>query len=243
MTAVLASVRGAMEAERAIAGGVDWIDLKEPAHGALGAVARPVILAAVRVVAGRLPVSATIGDLWQTPDLIPRRVAQLADTGVDYLKIGLYASDLEPGLIAALDEATRIGPPIIAVCFAESPPTSDDLRQMADLGVVGVMLDTADKAGPGLTGLMTLAAIAEFVATARGCVGMVGLAGRLRRDDIGSLVPLRAHYLGFRSALCAAGRRQDSLDIDAVTDICAAVRLAERGSATTVASEGRHISL
>jgi dihydroneopterin aldolase len=63
MTLFLASVRDAAEAEMALACGADIIDLKDPSQGALGAVSLDAIASTVRCVAGRAPVSATIGDL------------------------------------------------------------------------------------------------------------------------------------------------------------------------------------
>ena len=63
MTRMLASVNGPAEAEIALAGGADIIDLKDPTRGALGAVASGVIGATVRAVGKRRLVSAVAGDL------------------------------------------------------------------------------------------------------------------------------------------------------------------------------------
>ncbi len=63
MTLFLASVRDAEEAELALRAGADIVDLKDPGQGALGALAPDTIAACVKHVAGRAPISATIGDL------------------------------------------------------------------------------------------------------------------------------------------------------------------------------------
>ena len=47
MTGLLVSVRDAKEAQQAVSGGADVIDVKEPAHGALGA-ADPTVWSQVR---------------------------------------------------------------------------------------------------------------------------------------------------------------------------------------------------
>ena len=60
MTGVLASVRSVEEAALVLAAGADFIDLKEPSAGALGALAPETIRAVVAHVAGRRSVSATI---------------------------------------------------------------------------------------------------------------------------------------------------------------------------------------
>jgi uncharacterized protein (UPF0264 family) len=53
---LLVSVRDAAEAVEALAGGADWIDLKEPQRGPLGAVDAVTARDVVHVVAGRVPV-------------------------------------------------------------------------------------------------------------------------------------------------------------------------------------------
>ena len=60
---LLVSVVDAAEARLAVAGGVDIVDVKNPAEGSLGAPV-PGVIAQVRdVLAAELPLSAAIGDL------------------------------------------------------------------------------------------------------------------------------------------------------------------------------------
>ena len=64
----LASVRDRHEARLAAALGADVIDLKEPRHGALGAVARDEQRAILAALGEQRPVvSATVGDLPRRP--------------------------------------------------------------------------------------------------------------------------------------------------------------------------------
>jgi uncharacterized protein (UPF0264 family) len=64
--------------------------------------------------------------------------------------------------------------------------------------------------------------LASFVRRARARGLLTGLAGSLRREDVPALLPLGADYLGFRGALCAAGRA-GSLDPMALAAIRAAL--------------------
>src|SRR5437016_5096196 len=66
MTQLLVSVRSAAEAEAALAGGAQVIDVKEPLRGALGRADDAAIAAVVEAVAGRCPVSAALGELRET---------------------------------------------------------------------------------------------------------------------------------------------------------------------------------
>ena len=90
MTGFLASVTSAMEASIALAGGADIIDLKDPSKGALGALPPATIREAVAAIAKRRIVSATAGDLQMEPSLVTAAVRQLAATGVDIVKVGLF---------------------------------------------------------------------------------------------------------------------------------------------------------
>jgi uncharacterized protein (UPF0264 family) len=67
MTALLASVRDLAEATIVVDAGCDWLDLKEPRAGALGAVPLEIVREILRRYQGTLPISATIGDCWATP--------------------------------------------------------------------------------------------------------------------------------------------------------------------------------
>ena len=59
---LLVSVRNAIDASAALAGGADIIDAKEPASGALGAVDLATFQHIVAAVADARPVTAALGD-------------------------------------------------------------------------------------------------------------------------------------------------------------------------------------
>ena len=80
------------EAEIAISGGADIIDLKDPKAGALGAVATEIIRQVVHVIAGRRATSAVCGDLPMVPETIRAKAEEIAATGVDYVKVGFFPS-------------------------------------------------------------------------------------------------------------------------------------------------------
>ena len=206
MTGLLASVRSADEAGLAVAGCADIIDAKEPAAGALGRVEPTVLRAIVKAVGGRCPVSATIGDLELEPKTVSDAVEAMARDGADIVKIGVFPGDVA-ATWTALSAATARRLRLVAVMFADRAPDLEELSERcADAGFYGVMLDTADKASGALTAHLDRTALAAFVSRARALGLVSGLARSLRLDDIPSLVPLGANYLGFRSALTVAGR-------------------------------------
>ena len=109
MTRLLVSVRSAAEAEAALTGGAGLIDVKEPAHGALGRADEAIIADVVGVVAGRAPVSAALGELRDNPQAkLPACLSSLA-----FVKCGLAACATEDGWRSELDagRTRQDGPP------------------------------------------------------------------------------------------------------------------------------------
>ena len=101
MTGLLASVHSVAEAQIALAGGADIVDLKDPDHGALAALPAGVIADAVRWAAGRVALSATAGDVPMQPDLVAGRVAAIAGLGVDFRGVQVVP-DVEAALARCL---------------------------------------------------------------------------------------------------------------------------------------------
>jgi dihydroneopterin aldolase len=218
MTKMLASVNGVEEAEIALAGGADIIDLKDPRAGALGAAATDVIRETIKAVAGRQPVSAVTGDLPMEPELIRARAEEIAATGVDYVKIGFFPSDNAAACAEALAPlAARTK--LIAVLFADLEPDLGLLSVLARHGLHGAMLDTANKNGRRLLDHMPPERLHGFVDQCRALGLKVGLAGSLEAPDVPRLLPMSPDFLGFRGALCDQSRRTSGIELEAVAQI------------------------
>lgn len=219
MTLMLASVTGPEEAEIALAGGADIIDLKDPAAGALGAQPPARIAATVAAVAGRRPVSAVAGDAAMSADELSNAVLAAAATGVDYVKVGLPPDERRDAVIRALAEAASRRR-LVGVLFADrDPDLVGALPLLAAAGFAGVMLDTADKSGGRLLTQLDVPALDAFVRAAKERGLLVGLAGALEAPDVPRLLPLGPDLLGFRGALCTRHDRQAALDPAAVQAI------------------------
>jgi FolB domain-containing protein len=215
MTMLLASVTGPEEAEIALAHGADIIDLKDASKGALGALDPEIVRATVRMVGGRRPVSAVTGDLPMQPDVLAAAVGRMAETGVDYVKVGLFPGPAREACVRALAASAR-NVKIVGVLFADDAPDMALLPQMADAGFAGAMLDTARKRGGRLLDHLDVAAIREFVGACREHGLLTGLAGSLEAPDVPRLLLLAPDYLGFRGALCVGHDRTARIDPQAV---------------------------
>lgn len=220
MTAMLASVTGPEEAEIAIAGGADIVDMKDPSAGAFGALPVARIEATVAAIGGRRRSSAVTADPEMNPEGLVAAVRGVAATGVDVVKVGLFPPEAKQrAVIAALSQLTA-ATHLIACLFADREGDFAALvPTLADAGFAGVMLDTADKAGGRLLKHAGIPRLSGFVKAARERDLMVGLAGGLEEPDVPRLLSLKPDFLGFRGALCEAGHREAGIDMLAVTAI------------------------
>ncbi len=219
---LLASVATLAEASLALRLGADILDLKDPAAGALGAWPTASLREAVRLVAGRVPVSATVGDLPMEPEPLQAAAQATAATRVDIVKLGFFGQNGHRAVLDGLAPLARAGTRLVAVLMADQEPDFGLTPLLARAGFFGVMLDTADKRAGGLLRHLDPAQLAAFVAEARAHGLVSGLAGSLRVADIAALGRLQPDYLGFRGALCG-GDRTAGLDPAAMAAVRHAV--------------------
>ncbi len=226
MIKLLVSVKSVDEAMLVARGGADFIDLKDPAAGALGGL--PVaeiraILAALRGAGITLPVSATIGDLpMDQIEAIRARADAVGECGVDYVKVGI---EREAPAGRLLDELARMRWPIVPVLLADRGLDDALVEHALHLRFPGLMLDTAEKRTGSLLDALPGPALQRFVARVRAAGVLAGLAGALRIEHTGALAALRPDFAGFRSAVCS-GARSGALDPARLRDLVGAMRSA-----------------
>lgn len=214
MTGMLASVAHLDEARLIASLGVDIIDLKQPAAGALGALPVADVARIVAELGHNHTLSATVGDLPMAAESVVPAVVAMAATGVDYVKIGFFPGGDWAGVIGALRPHTAAGGRLVAVLFGDCGPELAWVARLAAAGFAGAMLDTADKSRGSLRTVCEPGFLRGFVAETRRHGLLCGLAGSLRAADIAPLLALQPDYLGFRGALCD-GNRVGAIDLEA----------------------------
>jgi uncharacterized protein (UPF0264 family) len=139
-----------------------------------------------------------------------------AALGASLVKVGLAGTtDASEALVlaSAAVSGARTGASaagVILVAYADAQQAAVSPRALLDVasaaGAAGVLLDTADKSGPRLTTLATLARLTEWIGDAHRRALTVALAGRLRAEDL--LIARRsgADVAGVRGAACEGGR-------------------------------------
>jgi len=214
---LLVSVASASEAEAALAGGADLIDAKDPFAGALGAVPLSTLRDIHAVVRGCRPVTSALGDA-SDGDTIERAAFEYAAAGSAFVKVGFaptvnmaHVEQLTQAAVRGASAGGRGACGVVAVAYADADgvtrPRPDALIDVAARAqTIGILLDTADKHGPGLRQLMTPDALASWVTRAHNAGLTVALAGKLTADDVGFARDAGADIAGFRGAACEGGR-------------------------------------
>jgi uncharacterized protein (UPF0264 family) len=211
---LLVSVADADEAGAALAGGADVIDAKDPTAGALGAVSLATLRQIRAAVGGARPVTAALGDAADEPT-VEAAARAFAAAGAAFVKVG-FAGVTDPARAASLGAAAARGAAAgggaaVLVAYADaarvrSLPADALPGVAAAAGARGVLLDTADKRGPGLLGWYGVDALAAWVRDAHAAGLFAALAGRLSADDVAAVRAVGADIAGVRGAACDGGR-------------------------------------
>jgi (5-formylfuran-3-yl)methyl phosphate synthase len=223
MTRLLTSVRDLAEAREAAAAGADFIDLKEPRAGALGALAPARVASIVRMLRETwpdLPVSATTGDLPAGDHAaIVHHADRIGRCGVDYVKAGVAPG---PAARETLTRMRALPWAMVPVLLCDDGLDLRLVEHACELGFAAVMADTARKDTGSLFHCVPLAVLDSMVQIARAHEIMVGLAGALRIEHVPRVRALQPDFAGFRSALCS-GARTGRLEAARVRELRAAL--------------------
>jgi (5-formylfuran-3-yl)methyl phosphate synthase len=228
---LLVSVVSAEEARRALAGGADIIDVKDPSEGALGAPAPCVLSEVVRAVGTAAPVSVALGDLPSLPHTAALAARGAALSGAGYVKVGLrgvHELDTAVAMMSAVADAVGSHTAVIAAAYADARALDPPAFAPAWLpvlvertGIAGGLVDTFVKDGRGLYGWLPESELADLIARTRDAGASFAVAGQLRR---GELRRVAADVVGVRSAVCRGGDRTAELDRELVAAAVAEVR-------------------
>jgi uncharacterized protein (UPF0264 family) len=212
---LLVSAASAADAAAALEGGADFIDAKDPMAGALGAVTPDTFVGIVAAVGGTRPVTAALGDAVSAAS-VEADARMFATLGATMVKIAI--SDAKTladahAFAASAVRGARAGCPkasVVLVAYADRPHDTVSPIALLDVasaaGAAGVLLDTADKRGPRLTQLATLAWLTEWTRQAHGRSLSAAVAGRLQAEDLPIARCCGADVAGVRGAACEGGR-------------------------------------
>jgi uncharacterized protein (UPF0264 family) len=244
---ILISPTSLEEAEAAIAGGADIIDVKNPAEGSLGASFPWIIRRVAERIAGRpILLSATLGDLPAKPGTAALAALGAIQSGARYIKVGLYGTRDEAEACAVMRAVTRTCRETDATLLPVAAGYADYrrfagldpqtiVRVARDSDAALVMLDTAIKDGATLFDSLDEAELAAFASAARVAGLGVALAGSVGLRHLAALRRIGADVVGIRGAVCRGGDRRSAIDAGLVKDFIARARMpAEEVSPTGI---------
>jgi (5-formylfuran-3-yl)methyl phosphate synthase len=229
---LLVSVRSAVEARAAVAGGASIIDVKEPRSGSLGRADAAVWSAVRAVVPDSIPVSVALGELHEWSDLSrsPGTVPPSAWSGIAFRKLGLSAAGPDwrerwQDLRRRLSSFSPASPAWVAVIYADwKQAGSPDPDSLIDVAIQidecrGVLIDTWDKSRVTTIDRTWKPSIDRIRAAGR----FVALAGALDASAIRRLKSLNPDIFAVRGAACQGGDRLAPVDSERVAMLAQAV--------------------
>ena len=215
---LLVSPMNIVEAQEALQGGADILDVKNPKEGSLGANFPWAIRAVADLARGRVPVSATIGDLDFKPGTASLAALGAAVSGAEYIKAGLLgaktaeqAVEMLVGIVRAVKDfdpqkkvvASGYSDYIRAGCLSPMLLPAAAAKAGADV----VMVDTAIKDGRPTFDFMSEQDLRDFIALGHASGLEVALAGSIGFAHLDLLLRLKPDIIGVRGIVCGGDRR------------------------------------
>ena len=213
---LLVSPRNFEEAQAAILGHADIIDVKNPNEGSLGANFPWIIRDVIKLVQKypQIESSAAIGDVPYLPGTISLAALGLASLGINYVKVGVYGPDSEEKVTFLLKKVVKgirefyPSVKIVAAGYADYLKIRASINPLqlpriaAETGCDVVMVDTGMKDGISLLKKMAWSDIEQFIDAGKTTGLQIALAGSLSLDECISLRKLSPDIIGVRSAVC-----------------------------------------
>jgi uncharacterized protein (UPF0264 family) len=243
---LLVSVRSAIEAAEAVAGGAAIIDVKEPSRGALGRADWTVWGAVRHLVPDSIPVSVALGELNEWLEREPGQLAIPLDAwpGLAWAKLGLANArpdwrerwrDLRNELIptACAGSGQPIARPSwVAVVYLDwetaRAPEPDSVIEVAGAlaECSGVLFDTWDKSHR----VVIDRSWKRRFTRVRDLGRLLALAGSLDVATIRELADCGPDIFAVRGAACRDGNRHATIDRSRVARLVLAANAAQSGT-------------
>jgi (5-formylfuran-3-yl)methyl phosphate synthase len=218
MTQLLISVKNLEETKLALDAGIDIIDLKDPNHGALGALNLEITSHIIELVDGLAIISATVGEQHTKISDLVQAIEARADMGVDIIKIAVSPLFYDEIFIVEMAKLSIVGIKIVAVFFADASLDLNLLTILKKIGFYGAMLDTQSKQND-LLHVQSKKALRHFVLQCEKIGLKSGLAGSLKSQYVEFLCELNPTYIGFRGGVCENSVRNTALSINKVIEV------------------------
>jgi len=215
---ILISVKDTLEAKAVRdAGGVDFIDIKNPDEGTLGANHPWIIRDITRVSDEKTEIAASVGDLDFKPGSASLAAHAVASIGVDYVTASIssltppQAKEMVTVLLKTL-EPFETGLIVAGYADCKRIGSTDPTELLENSGGADYfMLDTRVKDGKNILDFMSLEDLESFKERAHSLEIGVIVAGSIRYPQISVIKKVMPDILGFRGIVSEKGEVKTEL--------------------------------
>ena len=222
---LLVSVRNAKEAEEAIAGGADIVDIKDPGKGSLGYAGTAVISSVIEVSTG-VTASAALGELneWTQPPS-PQEADVLSR--MSFLKTGPCGlAEIQDWKarheVLRTELFERVATKWVAVAYADhdscAAPAPMEILTESD-GCAGLLIDTYRKAAGSTFDCLSAHDLRQLRERAHDRGMFFALAGRVQIQHMEQVAYVEPDIVGVRGAACEQNNRTAALSRERVQNL------------------------
>ena len=201
---------------------VDILDLKNPLLGSIGPWCKQEIIRVVKEFRKR-KISATLGDI-DDPDETFFQLNKFDKFGLDFIKFGfLFNKSSEVDYLLNKIKKRKFKSKIVGVFFAEKKIIGqhifNNLNKLGSSGVNYLLIDTYLKGSGDLLDNLSLDFLSNIINKSLSSNVTIGLAGKLKENQIPALLKLNPGIIGIRSAVCKQNDRNGSISIEKLKKI------------------------
>lgn len=209
MTKILASIKDEYEAEIISEFDFDIIDVKNVNDGALGYVGDNLLKNITKIFSGRtLSVTAGNNSSPLTKEQL-RRVELLEHLGIEYIKIGIFDSNLLQQHSIFLKSIKKLSIKTVGVIFADLINNDLELENILKLNYDGLMIDTVSKNHQSTLDILSGDTLKFFVDSCKKSGKFCGISGSITPTKFEDALSLQPDFIGLRGALCSNSKRED----------------------------------
>ncbi len=209
MTKILASIKDVYEAELISKFNFDIIDLKNVNDGALGYVGDKSVEKIAKIFSNH-KISVTAGN-----DSSPltkkqlRRVNFLDQLGIEYIKIGIFDTNLLQDHSYFLKSIKNFSIKTVGVIFADLIRSETEIEKILTLNYDGLMIDTASKNNRSTLDILSADTLKLFVESCKKLTKFCGISGSISSMRFKDAISLQPDFIGLRGALCSHSKREN----------------------------------
>lgn len=201
----------------------DIIDLKNPNDGPLGSLDINQIKKIIKRFGDKYIFSATLGNKMGMCEIV-KKIRSYENLGLNYIKVG-YFSNSKPRLynFLALLNKNRVKTKIVLVLFAENRGILQEIKENMSIlvknGIQNLLVDTNNKYSLSLTEIYTYEFLRGLVQKAQDHDLKIGLAGKIKFNQLNNLLNLSPHIIGMRGAICKNDSRDNHVQKEKVVNV------------------------